>query len=125
MRRELEDAINKEQRKQTQVEELKAEFERLKEINVQHYAEATGFQRVFEQFETLKQRKAMLEDNRKHMLDGMTVMTGTLDYPAKIMSVRRPCAESPQRPRMNCSTCSATSTRTSRPLKQSGRHRSI
>ncbi|GFZ50594.1 Hydrolase acting on acid anhydrides [Saitozyma sp. JCM 24511] len=79
MRRELEDAINKEQRKQTQVEELKAEFERLKEINVQHYAEATGFQRVFEQFETLKQRKAMLEDNRKHMLDGMTVMTETSD----------------------------------------------
>jgi DNA repair protein RAD50 len=80
MRKELDEAIKTEQEKQAQAEQLKAEFERLKEINVQHYAEATGFQRVFETFETLKQRKAMLEDNRKHMLDGMTEMTGEFSF---------------------------------------------
>jgi DNA repair protein RAD50 len=76
MRKDLADQIDKENSFQTKVENLKEEVERLKEINVQLYTEATGFQSIFEKHEGLKSKKAMLDDNRKSILDGMTTMSG-------------------------------------------------
>lgn len=65
-----------EDKKQTEVESLKEEFERLKQINLEYYAQAAAFQSTFEKLERLKSQKKMLEDNRKHILDGMTEMSG-------------------------------------------------
>ena len=76
MRKQLEDETRKENAKQTEAESLKEEFERLKQVNLQHYAEAAGFQGIFERVENLKARQSMLENNRKHILDGMNEMTG-------------------------------------------------
>jgi DNA repair protein RAD50 len=78
MRKELSTQIETENSKQTLVENMREEVEHLKEINVQLYAEATGFQSIFERHEGLKSKKAMLEGNRKHILDGMTPMNGKL-----------------------------------------------
>lgn len=76
MKKEIADLEAKHAQKEARAQQLKDELENLKAINVTHYAEATGFQRIFEQFETLKQRKAMLEENRRAMADGMNVMSG-------------------------------------------------
>ena len=75
MRKELETAISEEQEKKELVERLREEFEEIKKINVQFYAEASGFQSMFEKAEALKKEKAMQEDNRRHMLEGMTEMS--------------------------------------------------
>ena len=77
MRKELETAISEEQEKKELVERLREEFEEIKKINVQFYAEASGFQSMFEKAEALKKEKAMQEDNRRHMLEGMTEMSET------------------------------------------------
>jgi DNA repair protein RAD50 len=77
MRQQIDEDRAKEEAKQAEVNKMKSEFERLKEINMQHYAEAAGFQSIFEKYEGLKSRKTMLEDNRKHLFDGMTEMKGS------------------------------------------------
>lgn len=81
MRKEIAEAINNEARISDQVKALKAEFEELKEANVQFYAEATGFQRIFERYENAKQRKAMLEKGRQEDLETIQVMTGKIPFP--------------------------------------------
>ena len=78
MRKQLEEEIRKENGKEVEVENFKEEFERLKQINVQHYAEATGFQSMFERVEHLNAKKEMYEENRESMLAGMTEMSGEL-----------------------------------------------
>lgn len=76
MKKQLEEETRKENLKHSEAESLKEEYERLHEANLQHYAEAAGFQSIFEKHENLKARKVMLEDNRRHILDGMNEMTG-------------------------------------------------
>ena len=76
MRKQLQDEIHEENTKQTKVESLKEEFERLKQINLEYYAQAAAFQSTFEKLERLKSQKSMLENNRKHILDGMSEMSG-------------------------------------------------
>jgi DNA repair protein RAD50 len=78
MRKQLQDEINKENSKQTQAEALKEEFERLKQINLEYYAQAAAFQSTFEKLERLKSQKEMLEKNRRHIRDGMSEMSGRL-----------------------------------------------
>ncbi|ORY30598.1 hypothetical protein BCR39DRAFT_529095 [Naematelia encephala] len=79
LRKQLEDEIRQETDKQTEAERLKEEFESLKALNLQHYAEAAGFQSIFEKVENLKARKSMLENNRKHILDGISEMKEPTD----------------------------------------------
>ena len=78
MRKQLQEEIHGENSKQTQAESLKEEFERLKQINLEYYAQAAAFQSTFEKLERLKSQKTMLENNRRHILDGMTEMSGEL-----------------------------------------------
>lgn len=77
----MQDDINRENSKQTEVERLKEETERLKQINLEYYAQAAAFQSTFEKLERLKSQQKMLENNRGHILDGMTEMSGTLSVP--------------------------------------------
>ena len=72
----LEEEIRKEEDKTAEVEQLKAEADRLKLLNMENYAEASSFQSIFEKVENLKARKEMLENNRKHILDGIDEMSG-------------------------------------------------
>ncbi|KAL7420509.1 DNA repair protein rad50 [Cryptotrichosporon argae] len=74
MHKELEDMTRRERAKEAEVARLKEDFERLKEMNVQHYEQATGFQRIFERVDNLKKQREMLEKNRDRIFDGMTVM---------------------------------------------------
>lgn len=76
MRKDIDEAYQKEESKRKDAETLKGQFEELKEANVQFYAEATGFQRIFETYESLKKHKGILETNRAEQLDGMEVMKG-------------------------------------------------
>ena len=76
MRKQLQDEIRKENSKHTEAESSKEEFERLKQINLEYYAQAAAFQSTFERLERLKAQKSMLENNRHHILDGMTEMSG-------------------------------------------------
>ncbi len=78
MRKDLHEEIRKENSKQTEVESLKEETERLKQINLEYYAQAAAFQSTFEKLERLKSQQVMLEKNRGHILDGMTEMSGML-----------------------------------------------
>ena len=43
---------------------------------MQYYAEATGFQSIFEKYESLKERKEMFVKNSKNAQSAMQVMTG-------------------------------------------------
>ncbi|RXK35035.1 hypothetical protein M231_07713 [Tremella mesenterica] len=75
MRAELKKAIEEEQEKQEEVERLREKFEEIKQVNMQYYAEASGFQSKFQEAENLKIRKNMLEKNQQRTLEGMKEMT--------------------------------------------------
>ena len=79
MAKRVDEAIQKETSKSNEAAALKAHFEELKDANVLYYAEATGFQRTFERYESLKKHKSILEANREEQLDGMEVMDGELN----------------------------------------------
>lgn len=68
--------IRKEESKQTEMEELKAEFERLQEQNQETANQAHGFTAIFERVETLKSQMEMFEKNRKRMLENLTELDG-------------------------------------------------
>lgn len=76
MRKDIEEAIQKENAKLEEAGNLEAAYFELKSANLVFYAEATGFQSIFEKYENLKKHKAILEKNRVDQLEGMTVMTG-------------------------------------------------
>ncbi|ORX37164.1 hypothetical protein BD324DRAFT_625039 [Kockovaella imperatae] len=79
LRKQLDDEVRKETAKQIEVDELKQGVDRYKILNVEHYATAASFQSTFERVENLRARKTMLENNRKHILEGMTEMTEETD----------------------------------------------
>ncbi|OCF56822.1 DNA repair protein RAD50 [Kwoniella mangroviensis CBS 10435] len=74
MRKDLQDAINQENSKQTQLENLKEQLERVKGRNADFYNEAREFREIFERSESLKDKKKMYEENRQHALSTMNVM---------------------------------------------------
>lgn len=69
--------ISKENAKETEVENLKEEFERLKEHTDAIFQTATGFQQVYERHESLTKRKEMFERNRERIKEEMNVLKGT------------------------------------------------
>nr|XP_019013012.1 DNA repair protein RAD50 [Kwoniella pini CBS 10737]OCF51793.1 DNA repair protein RAD50 [Kwoniella pini CBS 10737] len=77
MRKELQEAINEENRKQTQLENLKERLESVKGRNADFYNEAREFREIFERSESLKDKKKMYEENRQHALSTMSVMNET------------------------------------------------
>ncbi|OCF37294.1 DNA repair protein RAD50 [Kwoniella heveanensis BCC8398] len=79
VREELQDAINKENSKQTDLDKLKEELERIKVRNAEFYNEAREFREIFEKSEALKDKEKMYEENRAHALNTMTVMTETTE----------------------------------------------
>nr|XP_018262086.1 DNA repair protein RAD50 [Kwoniella dejecticola CBS 10117]OBR84244.1 DNA repair protein RAD50 [Kwoniella dejecticola CBS 10117] len=79
MRKELQEAINEENRKQTQLENLKERLESVKGRNADFYNEAREFREIFERSEALKDKKKMYEENRQHALSTMSVMNETSD----------------------------------------------
>jgi DNA repair protein RAD50 len=76
MRKDIEEAIQKENAKNEEAGNLEASYFELKSANLVFYAEATGFQSIFEKYENLKKHKTILEQNREDQLEGMTVMSG-------------------------------------------------
>lgn len=78
MRKELQDSISLENKKQTDYENLKERYETLKIRNANFYDEATHFRHIFEKAQNLKDKKQMFDDNRTHALETMTVMSGKL-----------------------------------------------
>lgn len=78
MRRDIEQMIDKENAKQTEVERLSEEYRRLKEQNFQFAQQASSFNTIFEHVNTLKQRKEMFESHRDTILEGTTILNGEL-----------------------------------------------
>lgn len=78
MRRDIEDMIDKENEKQTEVERLSEEYQRLKEQNFQFAQQASSFNTIFEHVKTLEQRKEMYESHRDTILEGTTLLNGEL-----------------------------------------------
>lgn len=76
MKKELADQTAKENAKQTEAEEIKAERDRLNAINMEYYAQAATFQQQFEHEKALQNQLKMLKENRDHLLDGVKEMTG-------------------------------------------------
>lgn len=74
MRKEIEEAIQKETAKAEERDSLNAEWKVLNSDNLDFYAEATGFQSIFEKHENLKKHKAFLQKARADQLEGMTVL---------------------------------------------------
>lgn len=79
MRVDIEEADKTLTSKEALVERLKTQFEDLKAENVQSYAEATGFNTIFERYESLKEKKAMYVSNSENALEAMQVMGGELN----------------------------------------------
>ncbi|WVR06574.1 hypothetical protein IAU60_003606 [Kwoniella sp. DSM 27419] len=79
MRKELQEGINQENAKQTQLEDLKERLEQIKVRNAEFYNEAREFREIFERSESLKDKKKMYEENRAHALGTMTVMNETTE----------------------------------------------
>ena len=65
-------------KKEELAERLKEETQELKAANVKYYAEATGFQSIFERYESLKERKDMFVKNSENAQSAMQVMSGEL-----------------------------------------------
>lgn len=78
MRRELEEQTRRENSKQTEAEQLKEEFEELKEQNMRYADEATSFNTIYERVARLEESKKMHEENRKSVSEGMREMSGQL-----------------------------------------------
>lgn len=76
MRKDLSKAIEDENAKHTESEALKVRYEELKKINMQYYAEASGFQTQYEKVKSLNERIEMREENRKLLMASMTVLDG-------------------------------------------------
>jgi DNA repair protein RAD50 len=57
---------------------LEEDLKVIKQVNLEYYAEATGFTRTFEKVKAMNDEIEMREKNRKAMLQGMTVMNGEL-----------------------------------------------
>jgi DNA repair protein RAD50 len=76
LRKDIEDAEKALAQKEELAERLKEETQELKAANVKYYAEATGFQSIFEKYESLKERKEMFVKNSKNAQSAMQVMTG-------------------------------------------------
>ncbi|OWZ73899.1 hypothetical protein AYX14_00623 [Cryptococcus neoformans] len=66
LRKDLEESISQENRKQTELDNLKERYETIKIRNAEFYEEATHFRQIYEQSKSLKEKKKMYEDNRKH-----------------------------------------------------------
>ena len=78
MRKQLAEEKEREDAKRAEAEELREDVERLKAINVEFYAQAASFQQVFDQSEKLQEMLKMRQNNRDHILDGMSKMDGEL-----------------------------------------------
>jgi len=60
---------------------LEEELKVIKQVNLEYYAEATGFTRTFEKVKAMNDEIEMREKNRKAMLQGMTIMNGESIHP--------------------------------------------
>lgn len=76
LRKDLEESISQENRKQTELDNLKERYETIKIRNAEFYEEATHFRQIYEQSKSLKEKKKMYEDNRKHSKLNMQEMDG-------------------------------------------------
>lgn len=76
MRKDLEESISQENRKQAELDNLKERYETIKIRNAEFYEEATLFRQIYEQSKSLKEKKKMYEDNRKHSKLNMQEMNG-------------------------------------------------
>jgi hypothetical protein len=76
MRKDLAKAVEEENAKHTDSESLKERYEEIKKINMQYYAEASGFQTQYEKVKSLHERIEMREENRKQLMSSMTVLDG-------------------------------------------------
>jgi septal ring factor EnvC (AmiA/AmiB activator) len=81
MRKDLAKAEEDENAKDTRAQQLEEELKVIKQVNLEYYAEATGFTRTFEKVKAMNDEIDMREKNRKAMLQGMKVMTGQLAFP--------------------------------------------
>jgi uncharacterized protein YdcH (DUF465 family) len=59
---------------------LEEELKVIKQVNLEYYAEATGFTRTFEKVKAMNDEIEMREKNRKAMLQGMTIMNGKISH---------------------------------------------
>ncbi|WVQ84355.1 hypothetical protein IAT38_006507 [Cryptococcus sp. DSM 104549] len=75
MRKELAEATAAESRKQTELAELEALASQLQTRNATFFNEASTFRIIYEKSASLQQQKAMYEDNRKHTLKTMNLLT--------------------------------------------------
>lgn len=76
MRKDLEEQVRRENSKESEVEQLKEEYEVLKEQNMRYADEATSFNTIYERVERLNESKKMHEENRKSVMEGMREMSG-------------------------------------------------
>ncbi|WVO14305.1 hypothetical protein L204_101937 [Cryptococcus depauperatus] len=74
MRKELQESLTIEARKQTELEDLKERYETLKIRNANFYEDATQFRGIFEKYESLKEKIKMYEENQKYARDNMQEM---------------------------------------------------
>lgn len=78
MRKDIEEMIDKENAKQTEVERLSEKYHRLKEENFQFAQQASSFNTIFERVKSLNGMRETSESYRNTILEGTTLLNGKL-----------------------------------------------